>query len=415
MDENIDMITPSDWIPENSIIKIIGVGGGGCNAVAYMYNQKIKGCAFIVCNTDKQVLEKSPVPVKIQMGQGLGAGTDPTKGRNCAIAAQEEIKEKIVGTGTQMLFITAGMGGGTGTGAAPVIAKIAKDAGILTVAVVTIPFKNEGNGSYTKAIDGINELKKNVDCLLVIDNEKILEIYGDLLLQEAFPKTDEVLATAVKSIIEIITKPGYINVDFQDVQTMMRDSGLALMGNGTGSGKNRIKDAVEGAMSSPLLLAFDPTTAKNALINITVGDNDQGIKGCDLKTIDEEVAKYLGKANRFKRGIVYETDPSFGDKVQITIIATGIKMGMLEGAINFNEGSIIFLDEDWEFSEDKVGEEIALEGVGITNMGHGSQQTRKFHFLEGEKPDLCVLPGADFKTLEQESALARAARKIENK
>lgn len=403
-----EMITPTDWVPANSIIKVIGVGGGGCNAVSYMYSKHIEGCTFIVCNTDRQVLEKSPVPEKIQLGEGLGAGTDPAKGRNCALASAKVIADKIVGTGTKMLFVTAGMGGGTGTGAAPVIAKIAKDAGILTVAVVTLPFKDEKNGSYGKAIDGIRELESCVDSLLVIDNQKILETYPELLLHEAFPKTDEVLATAVRAIIEIINHEGYINVDFQDVQNMMRGSGFALMGSGTGKGDNRIAEAVQNAMSSPLLLAFDPKTAQQALINITIGYNEQSIKAGDLPKINAEVAKYLGKANTFKRGIVYDRDPEFGDKVQVTIIATGIKMNLLEGAVDFNEGSVIFLDENYEYEPYKMGEEIELPDNRTSAASRGGK--RKFWFTE--KPDLCVGVQDPIAELENETALQRAIRKI---
>ena len=232
---NIEL-EPTDWVAKNSTIKVIGVGGGGCNAVNYMYNQKIEGCTFIVCNTDSQALEKCDVPVKIQLGEGLGAGTNPTEGRNAALNSQDEIAEKVIDNSTDMLFITAGMGGGTGTGAAPVIAAMAKKKGILTVGVVTIPFRNQGNETMSKAIDGINELEKNVDSLLIIDNEKLFDFYGDLLLQDAFPKADEVLATAVRGITEIIKKRGYINVDFKDVKTMMKNSGMALMGCGTGTG-----------------------------------------------------------------------------------------------------------------------------------------------------------------------------------
>lgn len=408
----LDIVTPSDWVPANSIIKVIGVGGGGCNAVAYMYNQKVEGCTFIVCNTDKQVLDQSPVPEKIQMGEGLGAGTDPTKGRNCALEAQQYIKEKVVDTDTKMLFITAGMGGGTGTGASPVIAKMAKDAGILTVAVVTLPFKDEKNGSYGKAIDGIRELESVVDSLLVIDNQKILETYPDLLIHEAFPKTDEVLATAVKSIIQIIEKKGHINVDFQDVQNMMRNSGFALMGSGMGTGPDRLQDAVRNAMSCPLLLAFDPKTAKNALINITVGRNEHGIKAGDLGTINEEVGKYLGNANTFKRGIVYDDDPAFGDHVQVTIIATGIKMSLLDGSIDFNEGSVIFIDEDYVYEPFKAGEEIELSDSRVVKVGGPRMNNRQFWF--NEKPDLCVGPNDDINALERETARARAERKITN-
>ena len=264
-------VIPKDWEQDNSIIKVIGVGGGGCNAVNYMFNKKIDGCTFIVCNTDSQSLKKSPVPTKIQLGSGLGAGCNPTEGRNAALNSQKEIEEKVFDGKTEMLFITAGMGGGTGTGAAPVIAAMAKNKGILTVGVVTLPFKNEGNESLSKAIDGIYELQKNVDSLLIINNEKIYAHYGGLLIQDAFPKTDEVLATAVQGITEIISKPGYVNVDFKDVKAMMTGSGMALMGCGSGQGKNRIADAVNSALASPLLNDFEIKTAKNVLINITAG------------------------------------------------------------------------------------------------------------------------------------------------
>ena len=219
--DNADIVTPSDWVPENSMIKVIGVGGGGCNAVTYMYNQKIQGCSFIVCNTDSQALEKSNVPVKVPLGDGLGAGTVPSKARKAALESQDIIAEKVLDSGTKMLFITAGLGGGTGTGASPVIAKMAKDRGILTVAVVTLPFQNEGRQALSKASDGIHELERNVDSLLIINNQKLYSFFGEELLQDAWPKADEVLATAVRGIIEIIKKPGYINVDFQDVITMM--------------------------------------------------------------------------------------------------------------------------------------------------------------------------------------------------
>ena len=285
-------VTPNDWIPEpDSIIKVIGVGGGGCNAVNYMYNQQIEGCTFVVCNTDSQALNKCDVPVKIQLGEGLGAGTNPREGRNAALASQAEIEEKVLGGKTEMLFITAGMGGGTGTGAAPVIAALAREKGILTVGVVTIPFRTQGAETMQKAIEGINELEKNVDSLLIIDNEKLLDEYGDLLLQKAFPQADEVLATAVRGITEIIKKKGYINVDFRDVKNMMKDSGYALMGCGIGTGENRIQQAVENAVKSPLLNNYDLTTAKDFLINITVGNNEQGMTSSQYRTDKETYRK----------------------------------------------------------------------------------------------------------------------------
>ena len=222
--ENLIDITPADWKEpdiKKNLIKVIGVGGGGCNAVDYMYRQNIQGCTFIVCNTDAQALNDCEVPIKIQLGTGLGAGCNPTEGRNAALNSQDEIAAKVIDNGTEMLFITAGMGGGTGTGAAPVIAAMAKKKGILTVGVVTIPFRNEGGEAMSKAIDGISELEKNVDSLLIINNEKLYEFYGDMLIQDAFPKADEVLATAVRGITEIIEKKGMKNVDFNDVKKMM--------------------------------------------------------------------------------------------------------------------------------------------------------------------------------------------------
>ena len=250
-----------------------------------------------------------------------------------------------------MLFITAGMGGGTGTGAAPVIAAMAKKKGILTVGVVTIPFKNEGNESMSKAIDGINELEKNVDSLLIINNEKLYEYYGDILIQDAFPKADEVLATAVRGITEIIKKRGYINVDFKDVKAMMKNSGMALMGCGTGTGKDRILEAVKGALESPLLNDFDLKTAKNVLVNITVGRNEKGLQMKQLEEINTLIKEYTGNANNFKRGIVFDDDPEFGDRVNITVIATGFKMSML---LPMNDlGNIILIDHDFEYN--KVG------------------------------------------------------------
>ena len=360
-------IVPTDWTQENSIIKVIGVGGGGCNAVNYMYRQNIQGCSFIVCNTDAQALQTSEVPVKIQMGQnGLGAGTDPTAGRNAALESQDEIAKKVLDCGTQMLFITAGMGGGTGTGASPVIAKMAKDRGILTVAVVTIPFKNEGNESQSKAVDGIHELEKNVDSLLIINNEKLYQFFGDTLIQEAFPKADEVLATAVKGIIEVISCSGYINVDFQDVCKMMRNSGMALMGSGEGTGPSRLQDAVKGAFESPLLNDFDLKTAKNVLINITTGNNEHGAKMSDLERIDDMITEYTGDANHFKKGIIWDNDPEFGDKIRITAIVTGFEMDLGGLGLDKNLGNLVIIDEGFQWDQSDHGAEVSLPGEATT-------------------------------------------------
>lgn len=408
-------VTFTDWVPENSIIKVIGVGGGGCNAVDYMYNHRIQGCTFIVCNTDSQSLKKSPVPVKIQLGSGLGAGCNPTEGRNAALSSQQEIEEKVLNTKTDMLFITAGMGGGTGTGAAPVIAAMAKNKGILTVGVVTIPFKNEGNESMSKAIDGIYELQKNVDSILIINNEKIYTHYGSLLVHEAFPKTDEVLATAVQGITEIINKPGYVNVDFKDVKAMMTGSGMALMGCGKGEGENRIKDAVTNALASPLLNDFDIKTAKNVLINITCGYNEKGLLMDDLAEIDRLMTEQLGEtANRFKRGIVYEMDPEFADKVSITVIATGFEMKRLNEITNVKLGNIIEIDCNFTY---KKGTSEGAESLGqceeiSQKIGYNSASIKTtFDFGKGGKPVLLVGESDDKSELENTAAIRRKGKK----
>ena len=408
-------VTFTDWVPENSIIKVIGVGGGGCNAVDYMYNHRIQGCTFIVCNTDSQSLKKSHVPIKIQLGSGLGAGCNPTEGRNAALSSQQEIEEKVLNTKTDMLFITAGMGGGTGTGAAPVIAAMAKNKGILTVGVVTIPFKNEGNESMSKAIDGIYELQKNVDSILIINNEKIYTHYGSLLVHEAFPKTDEVLATAVQGITEIINKPGYVNVDFKDVKAMMTDSGMALMGCGKGEGENRIKDAVESALASPLLNDFDIKTAKNVLINITCGYNEKGLLMDDLAEIDRLMTEQLGEtANRFKRGIVYEMDPDFADKVSITVIATGFEMKRLNEITNVKLGNIIEIDSNFTYEKgSSTGSECLIQNEPTSQkIGFNSASIKTtFDFGNSGKPALLVGELDDKSDLENTAAIRRKGKK----
>lgn len=406
-------VTPKDWIPENSIIKVLGVGGGGCNAVSYMYREKVQGCSFIVCNTDSQALQRSPVPVKIQMGKGLGAGCNPTKGRNAALEAQDEIAKVVLDNGTEMLFITAGMGGGTGTGASPVIAKMAKDRGILTVAVVTLPFENEGNDSLSKAIDGIHELEKNVDSLLIINNQKLYKYFGDQLVQDAFPKADEVLATAVRGITEIIKRPGYINVDFEDIKTMMKDSGMALMGCGSGTGPNRIADAVKQAFDSPLLNDFDLSTAKNVLVNITIGKNDRGVTMTQLEEINTKIKEYTGNANNFKRGLIWDEDPEVGDRINITAIATGLRfleaIGIKEGEL----GNYIMIDNNFVFDKGKLesGEGISLQETEsrTTKIGYNTKENcRTFHY--DSKPVLIINPGDSLSGLENVAAIRRNAK-----
>ena len=415
IDDLIDIIeTCPTMTPIQSMIKVIGVGGGGCNAVNYMFREKVEGCSFIVCNTDRQALDGSPVPVKIHIGDNaLGAGTDPAKGRKAALEAHDQIEKVVLGEDTQMLFITAGMGGGTGTGAAPIIAKMAKDKGILTVGVVTLPFENEGENAMSRAIDGIHELVKNVDSLLIINNEKLYDFFGSHLVHEAFPKADEVLSTAVKGITEIISRPGYINVDFEDIKTMMRNSGMALMGCGTGSGKNRIEEAVKGALQSPLLNDFDLKTAKSLLINITCGKNDKGLTMDDLSEINHKISEYTGNVKKFKTGLVWMTDPEIGDKIQITAIATGFKVNDLRKIARTDLGNMILIGKDFKFERQPLPEpedEINLTGK-VKIIGYNtSDNVKRFHFDPDKKPSLAVEHGQNIAELERVPAIKRADR-----
>ena len=402
---NIEELTPSDWPTIESMIKVIGVGGGGCNAVNYMFRENIQGCSFYVCNTDRQALDCSPVHAKIHIGSNaLGAGTVPAEGRKAAIESLEEIEKTVLTPETKMLFITAGMGGGTGTGAAPVIAKAAKDRGILTVAVVTIPYEIEGITPLAKAIDGIHELKNNVDSLLVINNEKLYELFGSMLTHEAFPKADEVLATAVRGITEIISRPGYINIDFKDIMTMMKDSGMALMGCGVGKGKNRIEDAVKGALKSPLLNDFNLTTAKNLLINITAGRNKDGLTMDEMKEIDKKIEEYTGNVKKFKTGMVWVDDPEIGDEIQITAIATGFVVDDLAKIAKEDLGNIILIDKDFKYEKQSTlqQEDDTYRNDGVVDISIDERQSdnrRKFHFDEVNKPVLVVEDGKDISSL----------------
>ncbi|MBR2947121.1 MAG: cell division protein FtsZ [Bacteroidales bacterium] len=323
-----DELVPQNIDFNTARIKVIGVGGGGSNAVCRMYEEGIKDVEFLICNTDKQALDGFPAIDKLQLGtvltKGLGAGCDPEKGRNAAIESIEEIK-KSIGSNIEMVFITAGMGGGTGTGAAPVIAKVSREMGLLTIGVVTTPFKDDGYETLNRAYNGLEELKKYVDSLLIIDNEKIYDIYGQIDFISALKEADNVLTTAVKGITEIITVRGHINVDMADVKMVMKDSGMALMGMGKGFGENRAMEAVEEAFKSPLLNDFDLRTAKNALVNISSNEND-GIKAAELKAIMEYIKEYTGKdIEKFKRGVVIDNSLEPGS-ISITVVATGFTM-----------------------------------------------------------------------------------------
>ena len=333
-------------LPEHSsIIKVIGVGGGGSNAVNHMYRQGIKGVDFIVCNTDKQALDMSPVPHKIVLGttltEGRGAGSIPEVGRNAAIENIEDIRG-LLANNTKMVFITAGMGGGTGTGAAPIIAGIAREMGILTVAIVTVPFLFEGKKRRLQAEEGLEQLKQNVDTLLVVCNDKLREMYGNLKLSDAFSHADDVLAIAAKSIAEVISLTQQINVDFADVCTVMRNSGVAIMGSAVVSGENRSTRAVEQALNSPLLNDNNITGARFVLLNIISGENE--ITMDELGEITDYIQEAAGQTAEIIKG--YGVDPSLGDNVNVTIIATG-----------FNQNNPIA----YEYTKKQAAEKVVLE------------------------------------------------------
>lgn len=310
---------------QSSIIKVIGVGGGGSNAVNHMYESGIKGVDFIVCNTDSQALDISPVPIKVQLGESLtegrGAGSIPDVGRNAAIENLDDIKE-ILSHNTHMVFVTAGMGGGTGTGAAPVIAKAAKDMGVLTVGIVTIPFTFEGKKRMNQAAEGLREMRASVDTLLVITNDKLREIYGNLSLKNAFSQADNVLSIAAKGIAEIISVTGAINVDMNDVNTVMKDSGVAIMGQATAREENRALKAAKEALESPLLNDNDIEGAKYILLNITYGENE--IMMDEISDITDYIQQAAGSTADVIWGHGFD-DSLADDEVSVTIIATGFK------------------------------------------------------------------------------------------
>ncbi len=307
---------------QGSIIKVVGVGGGGGNAVNHMYKQGIRDVDFIICNTDAQALVNSPIPVKVHLGPSLtggrGAGNKPELGKQAAIETLDDVRN-VLQPDTKMVFITAGMGGGTGTGAAPVIARLCHELGYLTVAIITIPFRSEGKRRINQAIEGIKEIEQYVDSLLVINNERIREMYGDFPISQAFAKADDVLAIAARGIAEIITVHGYINVDFADVETVMRQSGVAIMGTGQAEGDGRAIRAVEEALASPLLNNNDINGARNILLNVTSGTNEV--------TMDEigEISDYIQKKAGFEADLIWGngTDDNLDERISVTVIATG--------------------------------------------------------------------------------------------
>lgn len=320
---------------QNSIIKVIGVGGGGGNAVNNMYNQGIHDVSFVVCNTDAQALKASPVPERLQLGsEGLGAGNRPEKARLAAEESIDDIKA-MLSDGTKMDFITAGMGGGTGTGAAPVIAQVSKELGILTVGIVTIPFKFEGNKKIDQALDGVDEMAKHVDALLVINNERLRKVYPDLSLLNGFAKADDTLSVAAKSIAEIITVRGLINLDFNDVRTVLKDGGVAIMSTGFGEGEGRVRKAIEDALNSPLLNDNDIYNSQKILLSIAFS-SDNGTDGLAMEEMNEinNFMSRFGSNFELKWGIAI--DNTLEKKVKITILATGFGLDDLEDVANYH-------------------------------------------------------------------------------
>ena len=319
-----------DLPKENCIIKVIGVGGGGGNAVNHMYREGIHEVTFVLCNTDRQALNDSPVPMHIQLGQeGLGAGNKPERARKAAEESEDDIRS-MLNDGTKMSFITAGMGGGTGTGAAPVIARVSKELGILTVGIVTIPFSFEGPKKIDQALDGVEEMAKHVDALLVINNERLREIYPDYSVLNAFAKADDTLSIAARSIAEIITVHGLINLDFNDVRTVLKDGGVAIMSTGYGEGEGRVKKAINDALNSPLLNDNDVFNSKKILLSITFA-NDKETGGLMMEEMND-VHEFMGQFGddfEIKWGLA--VDPELGNKVKVTILATGFGIENVDG------------------------------------------------------------------------------------
>ena len=318
-----------DLPKENRIIKVIGGGGGGGNAVNHMYRTNIHDVTFVNCNTDRQALNNSPVPVHLQLGEGLGAGGIPEVARKIAEESEDDIR-RMLNDGTKMSFITAGMGGGTGTGAAPVIARISKELGILTVGIVTIPFQFEGPIKIDQALDGVEEMAKYVDALLVINNERLLQIYSDISVVNAFAKADDTLNIAVRSITEIITFHGLINLDFNDVRTVLKDGGVAIMSTGYGEGEGRVKKAIKDALNSPLLNNKDVYNSKKILLNISFSEDKEngGLMMEEMKDVHDFMAKF-GNDYNIKWGLA--VNPEMGKKVKVTILATGFGIEYVDG------------------------------------------------------------------------------------
>ena len=380
MDEIVQFYFPTD---SPKIIKVIGVGGGGGNAVNHMYREGIHDVTFVLCNTDNQALAESPVPVKLQLGrsitQGLGAGNRPERARDAAEESIDDIKEQL-NDGTKMVFITAGMGGGTGTGAAPVIARIAKEMDILTVGIVTIPFIFEGEKKIIQALDGVERIAQHVDALLVINNERLREIYADLTFMNAFGKADDTLSIAAKSIAEIITMRGTVNLDFADVKTILKDGGVAIMSTGFGEGENRVTKAIDDALHSPLLNNNDIFNAKKVMLNVSFCPTSE--------LMMEEMNEIHEFMSKFREGVEViwgvAVDNSLDTKVKITVLATGFGVEDVPGMDTLHEARSqeeeerqLQLEEEKEKNKERIRKAYG-ESAGI---GKKSLRSRRHIYI----------------------------------
>ena len=380
MDEIVQFDFPTD---SPKIIKVIGVGGGGGNAVNHMYREGIHDVTFVLCNTDNQALAESPVPVKLQLGrsitQGLGAGNRPERARDAAEESIDDIKEQL-NDGTKMVFITAGMGGGTGTGAAPVIARIAKEMDILTVGIVTIPFIFEGEKKIIQALDGVERIAQHVDALLVINNERLREIYADLTFMNAFGKADDTLSIAAKSIAEIITMRGTVNLDFADVKTILKDGGVAIMSTGFGEGENRVTKAIDDALHSPLLNNNDIFNAKKVMLNVSFCPTSE--------LMMEEMNEIHEFMSKFREGVEViwgvAVDISLDTKVKITVLATGFGVEDVPGMDTLHEARSqeeeerqLQLEEEKEKNKERIRKAYG-ESAGI---GKKSLRSRRHIYI----------------------------------
>ena len=391
-------------LPKNqsSQIKVMGVGGGGSNAVNYMFEHGIKGVDFVICNTDLQALEASVIPTKIQLGknltEGLGAGSDPDVGMRAAQESSDRISE-LLDANTKMLFITAGMGGGTGTGAAPVIAEIAREKGILTIAVVTHPFANEGGYRKQYAKDGLEELKKYVDTLLIINNDKLIEIYGDLTFTQAFGKANEVLNTATKGIAEVISQHMVVNIDLNDARKVLENSGTALMGQAIASGENRAIEAVTEALDSPLLNDNDITGAQQVLLKIVSGEGDDEIRISELEIIKNQIQKAAGRDVNIIEGI--GNDASLEGAVSITVIATGFETKKVNAPVTIkledSDDIANSTSNDLEIINDNIQQTLSLEDDESFDFEHfKSDEVEVQTIVETDKKVVSLEEDEDF-------------------